>query len=171
MCRITGGTGVRDDRAVSSALAYVLNLTVATLLVSGLLLAGGNFFAGQQEQTIRTELRVVGQQLSGDLAAADRLVRSTSGSDTAVTLTRTLPSAVGRRAYSATLLPDDADSTEPCDSGGPGEPCLVLSTDRPDVTVTVALAADTPVSESTVNGGRVRIRYDDGTGALVIADA
>jgi len=65
-----------DSRAVSTTLGYVLSLAIATLLITGLIIAGGGYVDAQREQVIRDELTVVGQQLAADVERADRLVRA-----------------------------------------------------------------------------------------------
>ncbi|WP_435179150.1 DUF7266 family protein [Halorussus sp. AFM4] len=146
----------RDDRGVSTALGYVLNLTVATLVVTGLLVASGGVVEDQRQQTVRSELRVVGQQFAADLAAADELAATAEPGDT-VRIERQLPREVAGRTYTVDLV-------EPADQPCPGEACLVLSATGSDVTVQVALALETPVAASSVNGGPVRVRYADPDG-------
>ena len=51
-----------DDRAVSTTLGYVLSLAIASILISGLMLATAGFVEGQREQVIRSELEVVGDR-------------------------------------------------------------------------------------------------------------
>ncbi|MFC7028484.1 hypothetical protein ACFQH8_15745 [Halomicroarcula sp. GCM10025710] len=63
----------QDDRAVSTALGYVLTLSIASLLVTGLIIAGSGFVEDRREQVVREELTVIGQQIGADLARADRL--------------------------------------------------------------------------------------------------
>lgn len=138
----------RDERGVSTTLGYVLNLTVATLVVTGLLVASGGIVADQRELTTRSELRVIGQQLAADLVAADELAATAESGDT-VRIERELPQDVAGRTYAVEVLP------------GGGQPYLELSATGSDVTVTVELALETPIVESSVNGERVRIRYAD----------
>ena len=157
MRRRAGRRFGRDDRGVSTALGYVLNLTVATLVVTGLLVASGGIVEDQREQTIRSELRVVGQQFAADLAAADELAATAESGDT-VRIERQLPQEVAGRTYSIDVV--EPGPGQPC----PGEACLVLSAAGSDPTVEVALALETPVAASSATGGRVRIRYADPDG-------
>lgn len=142
----------RDRRGVSTTLGYVLNLTVATLVVTGLLVAGGDMVADQREQTTRSELRVVGQQLAADLVAADELAATADGDDV-LRIERQLPGEVAGRTYGIELR-----------SSGSDRPYLRLSATGSDVTVEVTLTLETPVAESSVNGQRIRIRYADPDG-------
>jgi hypothetical protein len=138
-----------DERGVSTTLGYILNLTVATLVVTGLLVAGGDIVTDQREQTTRSELTVIGQQLAADLVAADELAVTADEGDT-VEIERQLPQEVAGRTYSISVV----------DSGG-SQPYLQLSATGSDVTVEVDLTLETPIVESSMNGGAVRIRYAD----------
>lgn len=143
-------------RSVSTALAYVLMTAIATILVSGLLIAGGNFVEDQRADVIETELGVVGQQLAADLASADRLVAASDG-DPAVRVRQQRPRTVAGTTYRVTLVATN-------------EPFLRLSTTRPEVTVSVALANTTAFGNATTQGGDVAIVYNRSTDRLVISD-
>ncbi len=144
-------------RGVSTTLAYVLMFAIATILVGGLLISGGNFVEDQREQVIRTELGVVGQQLAADLAGADRLVAASDGTPT-VNISRQRPASVAGSGYRVKLVAQS-------------DPYLRLTSSRPDVSVTVGLSNRTALGNSTVWGGSVEIVYDRTTDRLVIEDA
>lgn len=148
-----------DERAVSTTLGYTLNLTVATLLISGLLMAGGGFVEDQRERTIRSELHVVGQQISANVAAADRLA-STAKTGDAVVVSQDLPEEVAGARYTIAVETDGS------------EEYLTLSTDSPDVSVRVNLATETRVAPTDISGGDVQIRvtYDPKTLELEVQD-
>ncbi|SFL08228.1 hypothetical protein SAMN04487950_2345 [Halogranum rubrum] len=149
---------MRDDRAVSVGLNYVLTLGISAILISGLLLGLSGLLESQQEQTIRTELEVIGEQFAGDLGAADRLVLASDGAPT-VELQPSLPQTVTGLSYTLEVVVPPSDS-----------PYLRLSTERPDVTVRVpftlpTLPGSSPadrLADSVANGGDVVIRYTDG---------
>lgn len=138
-----------DERAVSTTLGYTLSLTVATLLVGGLLIAGGGFVEDQRERTVRNELQVIGQQVSADVAAADRLA-STDGTNDRVVVSRNLPNEVTGVRYTIAVESDG------------GETYLTLSTDSPDVSVRVDFAAETSVAETDISGGDIQVTLMDG---------
>lgn len=139
-----------DDRAVSSTVNYVLGLGIAFALVTGLLLAGGNFVQDQRESSIRTELEVVGEHVSADIMMADRL-NGTAGGDGTIRVRRSLPNRVSGSPYVMAI------------EGGE-DPQLVLETDSPAVTVEVAFTNTTAVETSRVSGGPVTVnRTDAGT--------
>lgn len=139
-----------DARAVSTTLGYTLNVAVATLLIVGLLFAGGNVVQGERERTARAELRVVGQGLAADLAAADRLVGGVAHAET-LRFERNLPASAAGAGYEVEVV------------AGP-DPHLLLSTTDPDVTVRVGLALEAPVAPGTVRGGDVVVAWVDADG-------
>ena len=136
---------------------YVLTLGISTLLVSGLIIAAGGFVDTQRELTSRSELRVIGQQVSGDIAAADRLVRS--GGSTRTEITRQIPERAVGSQYTVTVRTD---------GGGPTPAYLELETVRPEVTVEVGIANETDIAGSEVGGGEIIVRYDRSAGHLEV---
>jgi hypothetical protein len=119
---------------------------VASLVITGLLVAAGDFVTHQREEVVRTELGVVGEQLAGEVAAADRLVRA---SDTeSLSLNASLPETVAGASY--TVAVDDTATGE----------WLNLTSQDPDITVSVRLETETPLDPDTVGGGRIRVVYD-----------
>lgn len=141
--RTVGFGGLRGQ---STALDYTLSLAVASLVITGLLVAAGDFVTHQREEVVRTELGVVGEQLAGEVAAADRLVRA---SDTeSLSLNASLPETVAGASY--TVAVDDTATGE----------WLNLTSQDPDITVSVRLETETPLDPDTVGGGRIRVVYD-----------
>lgn len=139
------------DRAVSTALGYVLMLTVATLLVSGLLLATGNFVDGQRDRTTREGLSVAGQQTAGAIETADRLVRTSEADPSTLVVEQRLPRRVAGVGYTIRVR----------DTGGGAEIELV-PTDAAtgsSRTVTVPLSNRTAVAATSVQGGRIEVTY------------
>jgi len=137
------------ERAVSPVFGYVLTLGISTLLVSGLLIAATGFVDTQRELTTESELQVVGQQVSADIAAADRLHRTDGATD--VVIKRDLPESVVGSQYTVFVRSD---------SNGPTDTYLRLRTVRPEVIVKVGIASETDVADSAVGGGEIVISYD-----------
>jgi len=135
----------RDDRGQAITLNYTLGLGISLLLVTGLIIAGGNFVADQRERAVRTELRVVGQQVATTVASADRLA-ATTGDDATVRLKRSLPRTVAGSTYNIEVVPS-VDSH------------LLLRSTNPDIEVRVDLANQTDVVGTTVGGGTVAVNY------------
>lgn len=152
------------DRAVSSTLNYVLSLAIATLLVTGLFIAGGDFVDDRRTNVIRSELQVVGQQVAADAVRADRMISaSDSASSATVRINQSLPPRVVGASYRVWFVP----------ASGPSDPeRIVLNTTDPEVTVTVVLNTDTDLQESQVRGGNFVIRrIMAGTSKLEVTDA
>ena len=148
---------VDHDRGVSPVFAYVLTLGISSLLVAGLLIAAGGYVETQREATSRSELRVLGQQVSADIAAADRLTRTEGATE--VSISRTLPERVVGSQYSLSVRTGSDDPTDPY---------LELTTVRPDVTVEVGVATETDVSATTIGGGDMVVEYDTSDDKLVV---
>lgn len=145
------------DRAVSTTLNYVLSLGIATLLITGLLLAGGTFVDDRRENVVRSELTVVGQQLAADLARADRLVTASAGSPD-VRVEQSLPERITGVMYRVRLqeAPDQR---------------LVLNTTELDVSVAVNVTTRTSLADSGAEGGDMAIVYDTSDDHLEVTDA
>jgi len=144
------------SRGVSTALGYVLNLGVATLLVTVLLLSAGTLVEDQRDRAVDTELDVVGERVAADLAAADRLARTND--PTAVRVEADTPARVAGSYY--TIAVNES-----------GNGTVVLHADQSDVEVVVPFEATTPVRGSTVDGGDLAVVYDPGNDTLVVTDA
>lgn len=138
---LTGGT-----RGQSVALEYTLSLAVASLVITGLFLAGGDFVTSQRERVVRTELGVVGEQVAGEVAAADRLVQA--GETSQLSVNASLPSTIAGSRY--TVAVDDTGTDR----------WVNVSTDDPEVTVSVRLRTETPLEPGAVDGGRLTVVYD-----------
>jgi len=141
---------MREDRGVSTTVSYTLTLAISALLVTGLIVAGGDYVDDRQEQVIRGELTVIGQQLASDLAQVDRLNVSADSADPTIRLNQSFPERVTGTGYRITLRPNG------------GSPEVELRSVDPEITVRVGLVTETDVRESTTNGGRVQIRYESG---------
>ncbi|WP_436909966.1 DUF7266 family protein [Halosimplex marinum] len=137
------------NRGQSTALEYTLALAVASLVITGLLVTAGDFVTQQRSEVVRTELGVVGQQLAGDVVAADRLARAGASTET-VAVNASLPGTVAGAGY----------NIEVADTGS-GQ-WLNLSTADPSVSVSVRFETDTAVATGSVSGGDVSVVYDEG---------
>lgn len=149
---------MREDRAVSTPLNYTLSLAIATVLVVGLLFAGGTFVENQRESAVDTELQVIGQRLAADIATADRMVqRGAPPSET--NLTTRLPARVAGSTYNIEVQTTGGNVT------------LRLSSTQVDRSVVVPVANRTAVAATTVSDNEVRVRYDADSDQLEVADA
>ncbi|MFC7045641.1 hypothetical protein ACFQH6_09700 [Halobacteriaceae archaeon GCM10025711] len=137
-----------DDRAVSSTVGFVLNLAIATLLVSSLLIAAGNVVDDRRESAARGELRIVGQRLAANLMTADRLAGA--GGET-VRVDADLPDRIAGGSYIVTV-----------NGSAPRQHIELVSPDT-DVRVVVYFESSTTVEDATLDGGDVQVvRAGDG---------
>lgn len=150
-----------NDRAVSPVFAYTLTLGVTALLITGLVMASGGYVEEQRERTIENQLYVVGHQISADVAAADRLVRSDD--QTSVHITREVPNSIVGSTYTVHVRKDPLASSS--------EYYLELNSTDHDVSARVAISSLTEVEESSVGGGEVAVVYDESTETLEVTNA
>lgn len=145
------------DRAVSVTVNYVMTITIATLLLSGLVVSAGGLIESQSEEAIRSELDVLGQQLAADIGSTDRLAAVAKGNDAEVRIESALPSRVAGTGYTIDVAGDT----------------IVLRTTDPEVSVSVQFTVSDGTAvetERTVRGGNVLIEWD-GDSRLVIESA
>jgi N-methylhydantoinase A/oxoprolinase/acetone carboxylase beta subunit len=147
---------MNHTRGLSTALGYVLTLSVTVILVSGLFIAGGNFVESQREEVIRTEMDIVGEQVASHINAADRLNQSGMGEST-IRIEQRFPARVVGSSYQIYLEED--------------EPQLRLESSRPQVEATVPLTNTTALADSSASGGEIIVRYDQDEDAVVIDSA
>lgn len=150
----------RDDRGVSVTVNYALNLVIATLLIGGVLTATGGMVDDRRESAVRTELSVIGERVATDLMATDRLAQvGTEGvaSDPTVSVSVSLPDRVAATRYEVRI------ETSPAR--------IVLVSDDPEVKVTVGLHHETPIEETTIRGGDLRIVFDTSEDRLEVTSA
>jgi len=148
-----------DRCGTSITLNYVLVLGISTILVTGLIIAGGSFVEDQREAVIESELRIVGNHLAANLEQVDRYVNaSESGSPSTAHINQTFQQEVTGSTYQVELL----------DNGG--DPQLLLTSTRGDIAVRVDIAVRAPVDDGAVaTGGEIAAAYD--SGELVIHNA
>lgn len=144
------------QRSTSTTLGYVLTLSIATLLVTGLLVAGGNFVGDNQSRVIRQELQVIGQHVAGSIEMADRLV--VAGDDVrTVHLNQSFPQQVAGASYRIDIV------AQP-------DPYVRLNSTQPDVSVEVDIDNTTSLGASSASTGRITVRYDQSDDEVVIDD-
>lgn len=136
------------SRGVSTVVGYVLNVGVATLLISGLLIGGASLVESQEERTVRGELDVIGNRVAADLETADRLHRSANGT---ATLRSPLPERVAGTPYEIRVV------------GTATGAAVELVAQSPRITRRVPIANETRLVETTVSGGDIVIEASEGT--------
>ncbi|GAA0509973.1 DUF7266 family protein [Halorubrum aquaticum] len=151
-----------DSRAVSTTVGYVLTLAIGAALLSGVVIGVGGVLDSQTDRAVRGDLSVVGQELAANLESADRIARLAEAGRTdpdvdpadgtaVATVDVDLPTRVAGVPYSVEIT-----------SGS--DPAVVVATTRPEASVRVPYRSLTPIEETTLRGGPVRITYvADGT--------
>ena len=134
------------NRGVSTVLGYSLNLMVATLLVTGLLIAAGSLVDSQRDQASRAELQVVGERLVANLETADRLARTASDGHGSVDTT--LPSHVAGSSYRVTIVTSN------------GSAQAVLTADAPQNRIVIPINNETPIAPSNHTGGTLHVTWN-----------
>lgn len=148
---------------MSVTVGYVLTLAIGAVLLSGVIIGVSGVIESQTDRAVRGDLSVVGQTTVANLESADRLARAADegrpGSTGAVNVSVDvdLPTRVAGVPYRIAIGNDTA----------------VLRTDTPDASVEIGHAARLDVSQTSVRGGPIRIRYtvpdgDDGPGTLEV---
>jgi len=146
-------------RAASITLNYVLVLGISTILVTGLIVAGGTFVEDQRERAIEGELRIIGNHLAGNLEQVDRYVNASAGNspDTAY-VNQTFQQDVTGSTYQVELVENG------------GTPQLLLTSTQGDTSVRVNVTVQNPIDDgSTATGGTISTAYE--SGELVVRSA
>lgn len=158
------------DRAASTVVAYVVALVVSALLLAALTVTLGGFTATYTERVVTDQLSVIGETTAAALERTDRLARIAEtdrvgtglhprsvsvGVETMIGL----PRAVSGSAYTITVTAD----------------AVVVQSNRPAVTVTIAHRSRVSVANRSVRGGRLVVAYrpdplDPAAGRLVVVE-
>jgi len=135
------------DRAVSTALGYVLGLAIITALITGLFFATSEIVSEERERAAESELRVLGNRLAANITTVDRLALSSN--DSRARLTREFPNSVAGSSYRIRL---EHDGSRPA--------TIELTASELDVSVSVPVMNGTAVANSTSGGGGLVVGYD-----------
>lgn len=138
-----------DDRGVSVAVGYVLNLAIATVLFSALLIGGSGMIESQTRTVTHDELSVTGQQLASELSSADRLARAGNGSTPSNLRLRTdLPDRTTAGSYTIEIEHNGTEGT------------IELRSTNPEISVSIPFRSETSVQNASIGGGSVEIDYE-----------
>lgn len=150
------------NRSVSVALSYILVLGISTILITGLLIAGGTFVGDNREQVIDSELAVIGNHVAGNMEQVDRMANATQhnvgDSPEVASVNQSFQRLVTGSSYTVEVV-----------DGDPAQ--VVLTATDPDVSVSVNATLHGDVRETTVIGGPISVYYDDDSDEVVVADA
>lgn len=155
---------MREDRAQSTALGYVLALGISAILITGLITAGGTYVESQRDRVVGDELRLHGERLAGAVGDADRLTAA-AGADGDVAVRVDLPDRVAGGGYVVAI---QQDGTTP---DGRYRSMLVLRARNDDTSFAVPVATRAEVATlDPVPGGTLVVGLDD-TGTLRVSRA
>ena len=157
-------TLIEDERAVNTAVGYVIAIAITTVLLAMLISATTDFVRVQQHSVVETEMNIVGQDLADHLTDSDRLVRMYGADETTLNRHVSLPSDLAGAQYAITV--DEVEATEP--HAGDHTYRLQLRTNSPVADEEVYFVSKTDIEPTTVNGGDLRIVYDESEDKLVI---
>lgn len=144
------------DRATSTTLSYVLTLSIATILVGGLIVAGSSFVEDHREEVIRQELKVVGEHVASNIDQVDRYAQAADTLEQA-SLNQTFPDDVTGSTYNLELV-------------GGTDPRLFLNATRPSVSVDINVTTTTEIGDSNAGGGTVVVFYDSSVDRIKISN-
>lgn len=148
-----------NDRAVSTALDYVILLGILTVLISVIVVGATDYVKGQREEVVRSDLTVQGNRLAADLTRVDALA-GTVGSGGAVSVQSPLDDQVNHQHYRVFV-----------ESASPGNTyALTLESADPAISVTVRVRTRHPVETGTFSGGELLLSYDPTSGTLEVTD-
>lgn len=149
----------RDARGGTTPISYALTIVIATILITGLVIAGSTHVSDQRSRTAQGQMDAVAQQVAGSLEVADRLVRADVDDEpSALELERDLPRQIQTTGYSVTITGSDVVVSSPL-------------SDR-DVRVSYEIDPTTDIdTDTTVRGGTIVISWDTSSDELVVDDA
>lgn len=147
--------GRGTDRASAEAVGTILAL--ATLLVfAGLTIPALDVITEAATIGQQRHLEFHAQRLSGELQTVDQLVRS-SASPGPIGRSVDLPDRVGNEPYLVSIR-----------SKPEGEQIIIFRSASGTVTARARFIADTPVENTTVSGGNLRIIRENGSREIVV---
>ncbi len=143
------------DRAVSVTLDYIIMLMIATVVLAGVASVAGTLINDQVDRGIEGELEVTGESLAADIQDVERLVNTSGSGSVQLDLETRLPDHVSGERYTIDIGTDGT---------------IVLSTENPDVEVTVEVASGLLESTSdSLTGGPMNLTADENS--IVVTEA
>ena len=140
---------IGDTRAVSPAVTQALTIGISTILISGLLLGGGQYIEERQENTVRTGLQDIGSGVTSDLVRLDQF--PTGSLDDDISFTSEYPSRLGDQGYRIEV-----------ESGSPVT--IHVNSTAESISTTIRFESQSEVCDSTVDGGTIAVAYDQDGG-------
>jgi hypothetical protein len=153
-----------EGRGVSTTLSYILTLSITAILVSGLIVAGTGFVSDQRRSVMHSELDVLGERVTANIAGADSIASAAQSPEVVVLRVR-LPQRTASVGYTIRVH----NRTVPSDERF--HYVVSLSTTDPAVTANATVRTDHPVEDATLGGGNAKVVYDADTGTLEVVPA
>lgn len=144
------------DRGITMAVTHVLALGISAALLAVLLAGAGAVLETETERAAERSLETVGQELAGEIEAADR-VAAGEGAETVARADA--PRTVARTGYAV-------EARDDCNGVAGEADCLRLSAHAADATVLVPVSTAADLEPNTVPGGPIEIGVEDGRVAL-----
>lgn len=129
------------DYGVSITTGFILNLAIAILVISIVLLTAQGYMNNFVEESTETELRIAGERIATRIAVADRLVRA--GNDPVGLISLEPPPFVSGSGYNAHVSGDNGVS----DNG-----TVYVAAEHQGVNISVPFNTSTPVRSVTFQG-------------------
>lgn len=141
---------MRDDRALSSALGYMLTIVIAVALTTGLVLGAEAMIQQERETAVRSQLEIIGEKTAATVMTVDRF-NDTSTEPMNATVTREFPTRAAGSQYRVELV-ENSDT---------GRFEVTVESADFDITVRVPLRNESALRlDQPVNGGTISITYD-----------
>jgi len=142
----------QDDRAVSVAVTHVLAIGITTILIVGLLTAAGGLAEDEQERSAREQLQMIGSSMANGIEQADDLGRQGAN----VSVRKEFEGTVSGKSYTVDFETDRDAATLTTNA------CLVLNLTNSDISTTVGVSNQSPVTFEHLGSGTVRIVSEPG---------
>lgn len=152
----------RRDRGQSVSINYTLSLIIITVMMAGLFISMSSFLDDERERVTRSELSVLGNRITADIATADRLASATD--DSSVEVRTTIPPSVAGVDYEVDITSTQYRSTSYWN--------VTVTLRGPSVGVekTVKVRTAHEVVDSSLNGGPYIVRYRGNADEIEVKD-
>ncbi|MFC7075782.1 DUF7266 family protein [Haloarcula halophila] len=145
------GSLFADTRGVSPAVTQALTIGISTLLVTGLLIAGGSLIEGQTENVAREGLIDIGSGVATDLVRLDQFNTSTLNSD--IEFRSRYPERVAGEQYRISLVPTSSQTR------------IYVNSTVEDYSTVVRFENQSRICSGTADGGAVTVRFNTSSSA------
>lgn len=152
----------RRDRGQSISINYTLSLIIVTVMMAGLFISMSTYLDDERERVTRSELSVLGNRITADIATADRLARTSDGGR--VEVRTSIPPAVAGVDYVVDISSTQYRSTNYWNV------TVTLKSSTVSVEKTVKVRTAHEVADSSLNGGPYIVRYRGNADEIEVED-